>query len=98
MKKLMSFFLIFVLIFTTVVPVFAVDPAKAKVELKQAIEIAKEKLNINTEGYNFNSSYSEDQEGRKNWYLNWEAKKGKIGEENLVHLAKRKALVKKSDK
>jgi hypothetical protein len=82
MKKFMSFFLILALIFTTIVPVFAADPIKAKVELKKAIEIAKEKLNINTEGYNFNSSYSEDQEGRKNWYLNWEAKKGKTGSIN----------------
>ncbi len=83
MKKTLSAFLTFMMIVTFVVPTFAADATKAKLELKQAIEIAKDNLGIETEGYDFSSSYSEDQDGKKNWYLNWQEKKGKNGSINV---------------
>lgn len=42
-----------------------------KITLKQAIEIAKSTLSLKTEGFEFNSSYNENQNGFDVWSLNW---------------------------
>ncbi len=50
--------------------------ADTKLELKNAIEIAKTAFNFDAANYDFNSSYSETKYGRKLWYLNWNSKLG----------------------
>jgi len=50
-------------------PVAAAD--NSKVELKKAIEIAKNAFGFDAAKHDFNSSYSETKYGRKLWYLNW---------------------------
>lgn len=44
---------------------------KPQITLKQAIEIAKNALGLNTEGYEFSSSYIENQNGFNVWSLFW---------------------------
>ena len=44
---------------------------KPQITLKQAIEIAKTALSLNTEGFEFNSSYIENQNGLNLWSLSW---------------------------
>ena len=44
---------------------------KPQITLKQAIEKAKSALNLNTEGFEFNSSYNENQNGFNLWSLSW---------------------------
>lgn len=44
---------------------------KPQVTLKQAIEIAKNALSLNTEGFEFTSSYIENQNGYNLWSLSW---------------------------
>lgn len=46
-----------------------------KVDLKDAIEIAKKSFEIDTADYDFNSNYSESNQGKKLWYLYWNSKK-----------------------
>ncbi len=45
--------------------------ADSKLELKNAIEIAKTAFNFDAANLDFNSSYSETKYGRKLWFLNW---------------------------
>ncbi len=75
MRRVISIITIVALLFAfTIVPVNA---AGAKYDLKQAIQIAKEKLELITEGYEFNSSYSENYiNGRSVWELYWYNKSG----------------------
>ena len=47
-----------------------------KLELKNALEIAKTAFNFDTTNHDFNSSYSETKYGRKLWFLNWNSKLG----------------------
>jgi hypothetical protein len=71
-KRLIAFLTIFVLLGAMIqVPgaVYAAD--QPKVTLKQAIEIVKSNLNLNTEGLVFNSSYVANQGGLNLWSLNW---------------------------
>lgn len=41
------------------------------ITLKQAIEFAKKGLSLKTDGFEFNSSYTENQNGYNLWVLNW---------------------------
>lgn len=71
-KRLIAFLTIFVLLGAMIqVPGVAYAADQPKITLKQAIEIAKSTLNLNTEGYVLNSSYVENQEGFNLWSLNW---------------------------
>lgn len=70
MRKFLSFLLVSLLIFTVAIPSIGFAQTNSKIELKQAIEIAKEKLNIPSSGYNFNSNYNES-DNNKTWYLTW---------------------------
>ncbi|TCW41923.1 peptidase YpeB-like protein [Thermohydrogenium kirishiense] len=70
MRKFLSFLLVSLLIFTVAIPSIGFAQTNSKIELKQAIEIAKEKLNIPSSGYNFNSNYYEN-DSNKTWYLTW---------------------------
>jgi hypothetical protein len=72
MKKLIALLTAFVLlagIFQIPSAAFAED--KSELTLKQAIEIAKTTLGIKTEGFEFSSSYAENQNGYNIWSLNW---------------------------
>lgn len=77
MKKFLCLVLALTLILTSSLPVFAAGQSdNAKISLKQAIESAKNKLGISSEGMKFESSYSEGRDGKKFWYLNWNSKQG----------------------
>lgn len=76
MKKLIALLTAFILM-TSVFQFSGVAFAEEKttITLKQAIEIAKSSLGIDTEGFEFNSSYNEDQNGYNMWTLNWSKSK-----------------------
>jgi uncharacterized membrane protein YkoI len=72
MKK----FIVLLTVLTLLIGVFQFSggvfaEATPKITLKQAIEIAKTTLDLKTEGFEFNSSYIENQNGFDAWSLNW---------------------------
>jgi len=72
MKKMIAIVTVLALmigIFQVPGGVFAEE--KTQISLKQAIEIAKTTLNLKTDGFEFNSSYMENQNGFNVWSLNW---------------------------
>ncbi|AIS52062.1 propeptide PepSY amd peptidase M4 [Thermoanaerobacter kivui] len=79
MKKFISIAIALAFLFTLMIPSnMAQAQADTKISLKQAIEIAKEKLGIGESGYEFNSSYNE-YANKKYWNLNWNStSKGSI--------------------
>lgn len=80
MKKILSMLLMIALILTNILPVIAdTSGNNAKIDSKKAIEIAKNSFNLNTEGYDFNQSYFESQEGLKQWELRWNSRKTEDG-------------------
>ncbi|MDD2492168.1 MAG: hypothetical protein PHV12_08275, partial [Bacteroidales bacterium] len=80
MKKILSVILTLTLLFTNTLTIFADTPqTQGKVNLEKAIEIAKDSFGINTDGYDFNSSYYESGEGTKQHQLNWNSRKNGDG-------------------
>lgn len=76
MKKFIALLTAFVLLTGIVqVPAIAFAEEKSTVTLKQAIEIAKSSLGLNTEGYKFTSSYDENLNGCNLWILSWNSTK-----------------------
>ncbi len=67
--------------------------ADNNIELKEALEIAKAAFNFDTTNYDFNSSYSETQYGKKLWYLNWYLKTGSGSSINITVDAANKEIV-----
>ncbi|MGE5328385.1 MAG: YcdB/YcdC domain-containing protein [Deltaproteobacteria bacterium] len=74
MRRFISLFLVVMMVFTVVPVSFAQSGSEPKVSLEKAIELAKSKLNIPEDDFNFNSNYNENNDGRKFWYLDWSAK------------------------
>ncbi|MBP2073224.1 S-layer homology domain-containing protein [Thermoanaerobacterium butyriciformans] len=70
MRKFLSYLLVIALIFAVAIHSIGFAQTNSKIDLKQAIEIAKEKLNISSTGYNFNSHYNES-DSNNTWYLTW---------------------------
>lgn len=70
MKRFFSSAIAMIFVFAMLMPGTVKAQTGTKVELQQAIQIAKQALNINDSGYNFNSNYSESN-NRKSWYLSW---------------------------
>ncbi|MEM5244817.1 S-layer homology domain-containing protein [Thermoanaerobacter sp. CM-CNRG TB177] len=71
MKKFTSLVIVLVFLFALMMPSnMALAQADTKISLKQAIEIAKEKLDISNSGYDFNSNYYE-YNNKKFWNLMW---------------------------
>jgi len=79
MKKFISIAIALAFLFTLMIPSnMAQAQADTKISLKQAIEIAKQKLGISDSGYDFNSNYYE-YGNKKSWNLNWNSSsKGNI--------------------
>ncbi|SHF11706.1 Peptidase propeptide and YPEB domain-containing protein [Thermoanaerobacter uzonensis DSM 18761] len=79
MKKFISIAIALVFLFTLIVTPNTVQAqADTKISLKQAIEIAKTKLDISDNGYDFSSNYYE-YGNTKSWILNWNSSsKGNI--------------------
>ncbi|EYE89547.1 propeptide PepSY amd peptidase M4 [Fervidicella metallireducens AeB] len=77
MKRLLSTFIIFTFIFITGMPLKGFAAVKPKIELKQAIEIAKNALKLETKGYDFSYNYYENE--KKTWMLQWNQKGGVSG-------------------
>lgn len=75
MKKPMSLLLAITMLMS-IIFMYPVSAAQAapKIDLKQAIEIAKSAFNIDSTGYEFNSGYNEGQDGIRSWSLNWNSK------------------------
>ena len=74
MKRVLSILLALTLVFSTISMVSMAE-TKAKIDLRKAIEIAKEKLQLKTEGYDFNSNYTQAGDVKR-WDLNWTSKQG----------------------
>ncbi|MFZ5352862.1 MAG: YcdB/YcdC domain-containing protein [Bacillota bacterium] len=71
MKKLISFITVLALLAAYVIIPAAADET-LNYDLEKALEIVKEKLELVTDGYEFNSSYSENYyNGRKVWDMHW---------------------------
>lgn len=73
MKRLFTVTIAVILVLTMIIPSMAAAQTNTKIELKQAIEIAKKTFDIPDSGYDFNSNYSENN-NRKTWSLNWNLK------------------------
>ena len=72
MKKFIALLSVFALLFGVFqIPGGVLAEEQPQVSLKQAIEIAKNTLSLNTEGFEFNSSYIENQNGSNIWSLSW---------------------------
>jgi hypothetical protein len=72
MKKIIALLTVFALIFGVFqIPGGVLAEEKPQITLKEAIEIAKTTLALKTEGFEFNSSYLENQNGFNVWSLNW---------------------------
>lgn len=72
MKKIIALLTVFALLIGVFqIPGGVSAEVKTQITLKQAIEIAKSTLDLNTEGLEFNSSYLENQNGFNVWSLNW---------------------------
>lgn len=83
MKKIISLLITIAMLFTFLPSSYAFAESSAKLTQAQALEIAKTKLSLVTDGYNFNASYQEDSNGRKTYSFNWEAKKQPGGSINV---------------
>lgn len=89
MRKILAGILTLVMIFTLVTPGSALARAGAgagagagseqKVKLADAIDSAKNLLDINTDNYNFSYNYNENGNGLSSWDLNWNSKKSTGG-------------------
>ena len=79
MKKLISIIITAIMFFSISITAFAAEKnliaVKPNIDLKQAVEIAKEKLNVKTEGMEFNNSYYEHDNNKSAWNLSWRNKK-----------------------
>jgi uncharacterized membrane protein YkoI len=73
MRKVSSLLVAMIMLIGIMAPMKSYAQSKPKIELKQAIEIAKDAFDISTEGYNFSSNYLEDSNGKKVWELNWKS-------------------------
>jgi uncharacterized membrane protein YkoI len=72
MKKIIALLTVLTLLIGVLqVPGGVLAEEQPPVTLKQAIEIAKNTLSLNTEGFEFNSSYIENQNGFNMWSLSW---------------------------
>jgi hypothetical protein len=72
MKKIIALLTVMTLLIGILqVPGGVLAEEQPPVTLKQAIEIAKITLSLNTEGFEFNSSYIENQNGFDIWNLSW---------------------------
>jgi hypothetical protein len=72
MKKFIALLTVFALLIGVFqIPGGVLAEEKQQITLKQAIEIAKTTLGLKTEGFEFNSSYIENQNGFNAWSLNW---------------------------
>lgn len=72
MKKMIALFTILTLLIGVFqIPGGVLAEEKPQITLKQAIEVAKTTLSLNTEGFEFNSSYIENQNGFNTWSLSW---------------------------
>ena len=83
MKKIFSLLVTLAMLFTFIPSSPALAESSAKLTQAQALEITKTKLNLVTDGYNFNGSYQEDANGKKTYSFNWESKKQPGGSINV---------------
>lgn len=78
MKKLISIIITAIMFLSISITAFAEEKnliaVKPNIDLKQAVEIAKEKLNVKTEGMEFRNSYYEHDNDKGAWNLSWRNK------------------------
>jgi hypothetical protein len=83
MRKIIACIITFTMLFTLVTPGTVHASTEQKIKLTEAIDIAKNLLDINTENYNFNYNYNENGNGLSTWELNWSSKKSNGGGINV---------------
>lgn len=74
MRRFISLFLTIMMVLTVVPISFAQEGSDSKMSLESAIELAKSKLTIPEKDFNFNSNYTENNDGKNLWFLNWNSK------------------------
>lgn len=75
MKKIFSFIITALMLVSILNPTNAAAEVKTNISLEKAITIAKEAFNLKTEGYKLSYEYSENQNGKNLWRLNWNKEK-----------------------
>jgi hypothetical protein len=75
MRKIISFLVCFTMMVAVFSPIKISAKAAPNVSLEKAMNIAKQTFNLTTNDYDFTYSYSENQEGRNIWNLQWNTKK-----------------------
>lgn len=75
MRKITSFLICFTMMIAVFSPIKISAKAAPEVSLEKATGIAKQTFNLTTEGYDFTYNYSENQEERNIWNLQWTTKK-----------------------
>lgn len=74
MKKVISVLISVAMILTTLPVSFAQSETGASINLEKAIELAKSKVKVPEQDFDFNSNYTENSDGKNLWYLNWNSK------------------------
>lgn len=84
MKRIISLVTLITMLFSIMLSGSVFAESNTKLELKEAIEIAKKSFEIDTADYDFNSNYSETKYGKKLWYLYWNSKQNNGGRINIT--------------
>lgn len=84
MKRIVSLITLVAMLFSIMLSSSVFAESDTKLELKDAIEIAKRSFGIDTTNYEFNSNYSENNDGKRLWYLYWSSKDGSGGSINIT--------------
>ncbi|MGE5473142.1 MAG: YcdB/YcdC domain-containing protein, partial [Ignavibacteriales bacterium] len=74
MRKIISLLLTVIMVLTAIPVSFAQESTEPKMSLEKAIELAKSKLKVPEKDFNFNSNYTENNDGKNLWFLNWNSK------------------------
>jgi hypothetical protein len=76
MKKIFSLTITVLIMLTVINPQYvSARASSSKISLDKAINIAKQSFNLSTDGFDFNSNYYENQNGRNLYRLEWNMKK-----------------------
>ncbi len=79
MKKLIAIIMVMAMVLSNAFLIFADSAVSSgEIDLKKAIEIARNSFNLDTEGYDFNQNYNESQDGTKQWSLHWNSEEESI--------------------
>jgi hypothetical protein len=75
MRKITSLLVCIAMVVAVFSPIKISAKSAPVISLEKAMNIAKQTFNLTTEGYEFTYNYSENQEGKNIWNLQWNTKK-----------------------